>query len=166
MPFLAGLPTRDAGVVLRVRPTFFRCAGESVFTRCRPVRARERAHLEHCRSTPSTRKGVSWKEVEIESEASGDESDGEDNGSNKDDAQAQGGQAEVIPPKVWNGVKAKTLKGILRECHAHCTHLASLDDQLKGLGPIGHFRNPPAPMRGMALSRKVEGSIFDVGLEG
>ena len=72
----------------------------------------------------------------------------------------------MIPPKVWHGVKPKTLKGVLRECHVHCTHLASLDDELKGLGPIGHFRNPPAPVGGMALSRKVEGSIFDVGLEG
>ena len=62
--------------------------------------------------------------------------------------------------------KKPPLRGIIRKCHAHATHLESLDSALKDLGPIGHFRNPPRPARarGMALSRKVEGDIFDVGV--
>ena len=44
--------------------------------------------------------------------------------------------------------------------------LASLDDELADLGRIGHFEDPPAPAKGMALSRKVEGSIFEAALEG
>ena len=44
--------------------------------------------------------------------------------------------------------------------------LANLDDELADLGRIGHFEDPPAPAKGMALSRKVEGSIFEAALEG
>ena len=44
--------------------------------------------------------------------------------------------------------------------------LASLDDELEDLGRIGYFEDPPAPAKGMALSRKVEGSIFEAALQG
>ena len=110
---------------------------------------------------------MNWKEVEIESDVSGDESE-----SSSDESESAGsddvadGEEAVIEPKAWNGIQAKTLRGILRKVHAYGTHLASLDDELADLGRIGHFEDPPAPAKGMALSRKVEGSIFEAALEG
>ena len=70
---------------------------------------------------------------------------------------------KTLRMKMWQGIQAKTMRGILRKCHWHATHLAILDNDLKDLGPIGHFRNPPAPDKGMALSRKVEGRVFELG---
>ena len=72
-------------------------------------------------------------------------------------------QIKTLRMKMWQGIQAKTMRGILRKCHWHARHLASLGGDLKDLGPIGHFRNPPAPVKGMALSRKVEGSVFELG---
>jgi len=124
-------------------------------------------HLQPRRCTPSTKRGVSWKEVEIESDVSGDEGNGCDisaGSGDESDTNDDDTHEHIQPPRQWRGIQAKTLRGIIRKCHAHATHLASLDSALKDLGPIGHFRNPPRPARGMALSRKVEGSIFGDGV--
>ena len=110
---------------------------------------------------------MDWKVVDIESDNSEDDGEQRDDGSGEsdaDDEQNEGGvQMKTLRMKTWQGIQAKTMRGILRKCHWHATHLASLDDNLKDLGPIGHFRNPPAPAKGMALSRKVEGNASELG---
>ena len=85
----------------------------------------------------------------------------EASGIEEDDSDDEEEEAGLPCREPWAGISAKTLRGILRQCHWEATRLAMQDDALKELGPIGHFRNPPAPVKGMALSRKVEGSIFE-----
>ena len=110
---------------------------------------------------------MDWKVVDIESDNSEDDGEQRDDGSGEsdaDDEQNEGGvQMKTLRMKTWQGIQAKAMRCILCKCHWHATHLASLDDDLKDLGPIGHFRNPPAPAKGMALSRKVEGNAFELG---
>lgn len=58
------------------------------------------------------------------------------------------------------GGSAKTMRGIIRRCHQFANHLAGLDDDLKDLGRVGHFLNPPIPQAVEGMSRKIMGGVF------
>ena len=77
--------------------------------------------------------------VDIESDNSEDDGEQRDDGSGEsdaDDGQNEGGvQMKTLRMKMWQGIQAKTMSGIMRKCHWHATHLASMDGNLEDLGP-------------------------------
>ena len=110
-----------------------------------------------------TRQLIESDDSDADSSSDDDSSsdEAEASGIEEDDSDEEEEEAGLPCREPWAGISAKTLRGILRQCHWEATRLAMQDGALKDLGPIGHFRNPPAPVKGMALSREVEGSIFE-----
>ena len=80
--------------------------------------------------------------------------------SSKEEDEGKGGSSEDEEPERWGGITAKTMRGIIRRCHQFANHLAGLDDDLKDLGRVGHFLNPPIPQAVEGMSRKIMGGVF------